>query len=465
MDNKEDIKNISEFFPNEHPDLTPEQKWDIIFEGWINKLDEKKLMPNLFELKTWLESLEETFSSTYLENLIFKFQAGNSRDYEFYIVLFQVAVGKMIGLLKDLDFEKDRYLLNFEEFIVEKILEEYSTSAKTNTYFKDMYSPESWFHSLRMFMQNIRSLTVELTKGNTITQKAFLSLRKVYRMELMRNSIIVSLLKGNFIPKMDKIYQQDICDIIADREDKKLKRDLGVFFIFAFRIMKLNNFIEMNLNKSRFTGICVPLILLLKRKIEHIFIFHESILKQTLQDYFQDETQMRQIDKIFSELRLEYQKIFEGEFPYYFETENDKVNHRKLLKNITIISEMAIQDLIEGVAKLFKPEISGNTIFENYTSRTEKASEVKKKLAKLHSKINNYFSGEDKITPSDIFFDINQFIETDLNYLLFKDWNEFLNHYNKLVRTDFTPEFKIDLRSFHSFITKILKEMIGNKGN
>jgi hypothetical protein len=463
MENKE-IKNISDFFSKESPELTPEQKWNLVFEGWIDKIDEKKLMPNLFELKTWFESLEEFFSSTYLETLVFKYQTTNTRDYEFYFVTFTHVVTKIIGHLKDLDFEKDKYLLNFEEFIVEKIFEEYATSVtKRFPYLKDIYSPSSWFYSLRIFLQSIRNLVFELTRSNPVSQKAFFSLRKLYRKEFMSNSIIVSLLKGNFIPKMDKVYQQDICDIINDREDKKLKREIGIFFIFAFRIMKLNNFIEQNLNINRNISLTVPLILLLKKQIENILTFYDTVLKQTLGECFNKEEEMQKIDKIFQDLRLEYQKIYEGEFPYYFDAESEKINRRKLLKNTIIISDFAIQDMIESVAKLFKPEISGNSIFENYTSRAEKSSEVKEKLVKLHTKINNYFSEKGKITPADIFFDINQFIETDLNYLLFKDWNEFLDHYNKLVQTDFSPEFKTNLRAFHSFITKILKEMVDKK--
>ncbi len=462
MENKE-IKNISDFFSKEHPELSPEQKWDLVFEGWINKIDEKKLMPNLFELKTWFEALEEFFSSSYLEDLVFKYQTTNSRDYDFYFTTFSLMVSKIIGHLKDLDFEKDKQLLNFEEFIVEKILEDFATSAKAFPYLKDIYSPSSWFHSLRLFLQSLKTLAFELTKHHSISQKAFFSLRKLYRKELMSNSIIVSLLKGNFIPKMDKIYQQDICDIIAEREEKKLKREIGIFFIFAFRIVKLNNFIELNLNISRNINLIIPLILLLKKKIQNIFSFYDSILQQSLKEPFQSEKDLKKIDRIFNDLRLEYQKIYDSEFPYYFDVESEKTNRRELLKNIVIISDIAIQDLIESVAKLFKPEISGNAIFENYKSRAEKASEVKKKLVNLHSKINNYLTDKERITPSDIFFDINQFIETDLNYLLFKDWNEFLNYYNKLVRADLSPEFKMNLRSFHSFITKILKEMVNNK--
>jgi hypothetical protein len=464
MENKDikNITNISDFFSKENPELTPEQKWDLVFDGWIDKIDEKKLISNLFELKLWFESLEAMFTSTYLEDLLFKYQGSNSRDYVFYLNVFSQVSGKIINHLKDLDFEKDRYLLNFEEFIVEKILETYTP--KAFPHLKDIYSPESWFYNLRIFMISLKHVASELAKNENVSQKTYTSVRKLYRKELMGNSLIISLMKGNFIPKMDKIYQQDICDIITDTEDKKLRKQIGIFFIFAFRIMKLNNFIELNLNKARNVSLTVPLILLLKKKLENILTFYNTFLLESFKAVFITEKELKKIDGIFHSLELEYKKIYDGEFPYLFD-ENEKINSRKLLKNIIIISDFAIKELIENVARLFKPEISGSSIFENYISRAEKASEVKKKLANLHTKINEFFSqkGKVKTTPSDIFFDINQFIETDLNYLLFKDWNEFLNFYNMLVRTDLSPEFKLNLKAFHSFITKILKEMVDNK--
>ena len=461
MENR-DIKNITDFFSKESPELTPEQKWDLVFEGWIDKIDEKKLMSNLFELKLWFEAMEEMFSSPYLENLLFRYQtADNTRDYEFYLNLFSQVTSRIISLLKDLDFEKDRYLLNFEEFIVEKILEVYTP--KVFPYLKDIYSPESWFYSLRIFLISLKHIAAELTRTEVTTQKTYASVRKLYRKELMGNSLIISLLRGTFIPKMDKIYQKDISDVINSIEDKKLKKHIGIFFIFSFRVMKLNNFIELHLNRARNVNITIPLILLLKSKIANISSFYQQILRGCLQAVFKTEEEIENVDIIFQGLEQEYKKIFEGEFPHFFDEKDEKASPRKLLKNITIISDFAIKEFIESIARLFKPEISGSSIFENYTSRAEKAAEVKNKLVKLHTKINDYFSQKGEITPSDIFFDINQFIETDLNYLLFKDWNEFLNHYNVLVRTDLSPEFKTNLRGFHSLITRILKEIVSNK--
>ena len=134
-----------------------------------------------------------------------------------------------------------------------------------------------------------------------------------------------------------------------------------------------------------------------------------------------------------------------------------------MIQNIVIIAEVAVQELIETVARLFKPGISGSSIFENYVSRKQKSIEVKKKLIRLHTKINDYFTRKGSIAPSEIFFDINQFMETDLNYLLYKDWNEFLSYYDNLNRTNFSAEFEPTLRAFHSFLTRVLKEIVSEK--
>jgi hypothetical protein len=456
MENK-DIRNINEFFTKDEPELTPEQKWERIFDSWITKIDQKKLMTDLIELKCWFEGLEEFFSSTYLENLIFKYQAIDSRNYQIYVLTFTQVAGKIINHLKTLDFEKDKFFLNFEEFIVEKFLENHPP--KSFPYLKDVYSPESWFYSLRVFLQNLKNIAQELGKNDIISIKTFSSLKRLYRKELTDNSIVISLLKGMFIPKMDKIYQHDVCDIILGIKDKKLKKDIGIIFILAFRILRINSFIDVSLNKNRNIGLTIPLILALQKNLDRLTNFYENSLKKTAANAPNNEQTLILLEGAFNSLTFEYKKIFFGELPYYFEVNNEKINKRKLLKNVSVISDFATQHLVESVAKIYKPGISGEDIFAGFISREQMTTEVKKKLETLYRKIGNYLSQKGNISSSDIFFDINLFVETDLNYLLYKDWSEFLKFYDDLVNSDFTPEYKNNLRGFQSFIARILKEI------
>jgi hypothetical protein len=454
---KEDIKNIQEFFPEESSEKSPQQKWDVIFQDWINKVDQKNFTLDLFELKLWFEGLDGFFTSSYLEKLIFKHTVSNLRDYEFYLSTFNQIASKIIVHLKELDFKKDKYLLNFEEFIVESILEGYILKSFPNL--RDVYSPESWFYGLRIFLQNLKTVAVELSKGDSVSLRAYTSLKKLYHIELINNPLIISLLKRRFIPKMDKIYQQDISNIIALIRNKTLKKYVGIFFVFAFRIMKINNFIELNLKRSRNISITIPLIIVLKRNLENIFLFYEKFLESSLKNNFKDKKIHAKIDKVFSGLQSEYKKIFEGELPHFFESSEEKINRRTIVKNVIIISGVAIQELIETIAQLFKPEISGSSIFENFVSRKQKSLEVKTKLEKLHNKIEEYLTKKGNVSPADIMFDLNLFIETDLNYLLFKDWNEFLSYYNNLVKINFSTDFDKNIKSFQTFISSILKEL------
>jgi len=167
------------------------------------------------------------------------------------------------------------------------------------------------------------------------------------------------------------------------------------------------------------------------------------------------------VKKVFEELKTEYQKIFDGELPNYFQDSEEKFNKRKIVKNIVMISDIAIQEVIETVAQVFKPDITGTTIFDKFISRKEQSAEVNNKLYKLHQKINDYFNKKGNITQADVLFDLNLFIENDVNYLMFAQWNEFLNYYSNLIKISFSSEFDLNLKSFNNFMASLLKESAG----
>ena len=272
-----------------------------------------------------------------------------------------------------------------------------------------------------------------------------------------------TIVHSSQIQELDKIFQPDISGIISGRKEKNIRKNLGIFFILSFRILKINNFIELNLNKNKYLDMTIPLILSLKKNMEALIAFNDSALWQSLQADPQLKKELDEIGAIFKNLKMEFKKICEGELPLFFDSNTNKIKKRKMIQNIVIISEVAIQELIENVARLFKPEISGSNIFKNHVSRKQKSIEVKKKLINLHTKINDYFSNKGSIAPSEIFFDINLFMETDLNYLLYKDWNEFLSFYDNLSRTNFSIEFEPTMRAFQAFLTRVLKEIASEK--
>ncbi len=159
MENK--VENVGDFFIDKENDLSIEDKWDKLFDSWLDKVDKEKQMLKLFELKLWLESTEEFISSSYFESIVFKFQQLGNRNYNTYLITFSKIVSKIMELLKDLDFKKDKHLINFEEFIVEKTLEK--SSSKRFPSLRDVAEPESWFFSLRTFLSNIKILATEIS--------------------------------------------------------------------------------------------------------------------------------------------------------------------------------------------------------------------------------------------------------------------------------------------------------------
>jgi hypothetical protein len=229
--------------------------------------------------------------------------------------------------------------------------------------------------------------------------------------------------------------------------------------VFSYRILRINNFIELNLKKVKNMDVTIPLVLVLKRNLEHLFSYYEQHLEPSMQKEVKDKDQLKKVRKVYDELNLEYQKIYEGELPNFFIDSDEKQNKRKIVKNIILISDLAIQELIETIAQLFKPEISGSSIFERYISRKEQSMELKKRLTKLNQKINDYFNKKGNVKQEDVLFDLNLFIENNVNYLSFKEWNKFLRYYDNLIKINFTSEFDLNLKSFNSFVASLLKDL------
>ncbi len=453
-----EINDIEEFF-SKPIDVLPDQKWDSIFYSWVEKIEEKSLMLSLFELKIWFESLENYITSPLVENYIYESVEGESKNYSPMLYVFYQITGRLIVKLKELDIKKDSLVLNFEEFISEKLLE--TCSKNTFPFLKDFNTPESWFYSLRLYLKNIRIICKDLLKCDFVSQRTFIAIKKLFHKELMSNPIIVSLLKLKFIPRLDKIYKKEISDIILNLDNKIVKRNLSIFYIICFRLIKINKFVDDNLNRTSNLEPIVPLIFTLCNHYKNVSSFLENRLIKVLNDNFEKKTINKVLKVATDNFKNDFNKIYQGELPFLF-VKKGVINRKKLLKNIVLVSEMALQDLVKSVSLLFNPKLKGEELFDNYIDRKERLSDLNVSLKRLYDFISRYFealSSENEISREDVLFEVNLFMEKDISYLLYKDWDAFIKIYEILLKEEKEDGFNKKLRSFKIHMAKIRKEL------
>ena len=81
------------------------------------------------------------------------------------------------------------------------------------------------------------------------------------------HQMFINAISGEKIEPIKCVFQEDdnrvhCYNFLENKEDKK---SVGIFFILAFRILKINNFIELNLYKSKSVEVTIPLIIVLKK--------------------------------------------------------------------------------------------------------------------------------------------------------------------------------------------------------
>jgi hypothetical protein len=344
-----------------------------------------------------LSSLDEFFTSSYLEEIVFKFQKNDTRDYHFFLNTFHQICARLIHLLKALDIKKDQYLINFEEFIVERILESYPT--KNLTYLKERSTPESWFYSLRLFLQSLRNLTGELTHNNEVSQRTYMSCRRLFHRELTNNPIILSLMKKRLIPKLDKVYQPEYIGHINSLSDKNQKKQLGLFFIFSFRIMRSSTSWSRHSTRPDTSTRPFPSFSLSRRAVtasppsssstskKHWIGAHRRHTQQSavFQSGAEKNIQIRTEPVFRCQLRKNQPQKTDQEYRDYKPTTSER------------------DDRVSS--RLFQSFFRSHH-FENYVSRKQKASQSKEAHVSAQQNQRSFFN-KSRVTSADIIFDLN----------------------------------------------------------
>lgn len=451
MDHK-DLQDIHAFFPDNPQQPSPEATWDSIFGGWIRTLEEEQRLLSLFEMKLWFEGLEY-FLSPQMETLFFQDQPQSLRDYAFHTATLQQVMGRLISRLKELDFKKDRYLMNFEEFIVDRILE--SATNRPFPLVPNSHSPESWFYSLRLFLRNLRTLATEVQKNGRISYRTFLAVKKIYHKEVLSNPFILTLLKKPLIPRLDKIYHSAINSLIHQIDNRDLKRPAALFYVSSFRTLKICNYLDAYTLKNKPHELLLPLALTLLGQLESTLGSFSRSLKPAFLAHRPDEDLGRRLDKLQNQLEDDYKKMRLGDIPLTLGDPGDRMGKRKIFRNIVILTETTLQHAITELSHILDPSVDVEKLFENRRSRCGSAQTVRRRIQKLIESMREQLEHPKSLSRSDVLYELSHFMETDLHLLYYKDWTQFADYVMALQKAQLSDEFMATLRSFLVFMNQL----------
>jgi hypothetical protein len=406
-------------------------------DEWV--VSSKKLYGLLFsEVDVLLRALDRYFND---ENLMISNEDLTGRNFYDELVTVRDSILRLLGMLEVVIPESKKNAYWFQKFAETKLL----TERKRDAFREGLYSqdtPEKGLYLLYDSFINLKGIITDLIRSGNISYLSFTNIGHVVSKEV-RENIFFNPFKKNINPEFDVINNQEIADIVKAIKDKEIKKHISIIYFYMFRLIRFLGFIDITTQRSVALNSSLIILILIRSEISAFLAHVEKAAKKIKEPdiemllksiAYQFSMETRRV--YFQELKDIHRRKATAHFRGKIE------NSRGILKNLT-------EQSIVQLSQFFKPELTGELIFESFVTKLEQSLRLREDVFVLHKFISMI---ENKAgNPQER---LKLFV-TIRNYMLYFESFTF-----RLLRHDDYEEFALFFKEMNS----VAKDVVSGSG-
>jgi hypothetical protein len=316
-------------------------------------------------------------------------------------------------------------------------------------------TPDDSLALLLEALADVRSLMDELVKLPEVTFRTFTSMGKLTNREIKQCRYIEMLVAYKFKVQYDRVENPTIAALIKRLHHEGLRQDLAKVFLELFRLLRYLEFIEKDLRQDRPLKHSLLVFSLVNSELRMLFDFIETrICKQP--EISQECVDA--LDATIFALSQEIKKVFSHELvglvylrhapPIFAKVENS----HGMLKN-------SLQQSIVQISQAFDPSFDGSQVFSSYVTRLEQSRQLLREISLLLEALRHFEDVADHETLSALRKNFENFRETSLKHLMFKDWEEYEKFLDEIAGSKTREMLRFALRRFRVFMEALHGEV------
>jgi hypothetical protein len=123
----------------------------------------------------------------------------------------------------------------------------------------------------------------------------------------------------------------------------------------------------------------------------------------------------------------------------------------------------SLQQIIVALGQFFDKTLEGTDIFEDFQTKLEQSLKLREDIWELMV-ISNKLAEEiekasDEVDISVLLNKLEQFRKGSMKFLMYKDWYDFDNFYNELLKGTNPKSIGFTLHKFSTYLSTLLKEV------
>jgi hypothetical protein len=424
------------------------------FNQWLEDVGRKRKTSYVFELEMWIKCFDRFFRPRNQPISSGDNNAFLLKDFREELVIVRDVTLRMSFLANEIMSKERSNLLQFDRYIHNSLRRDYVMDDFLN-HLLVQPTPDDSLALLLESLADLRSVIDDLVRMPEVTFQTFTAIGKLINREIKQCRYIEMLVAYKFKVQYDRVENPTIAALIKRIPHEGLRQDVAKIFLELFRLLRYLDFVEKDLVNDRPLKNSLLIFSLVNSELRILFDFIETrVCKHSEVSTTSNEI----LDGAVFALSQEMKKVFSHELvglvylrqapPIYAKVENS----HGMLKN-------ALQQTIVQISQAVDTEFDAASVFSGFMNRLEESRRLLDEIQILVKHIGSFEPSADyeKLMPLTKVFD--DFRETSLKFLMFKDWEEYENFVEEVSAAKSTENLRSTLHRFRIFLEALCGEV------
>jgi hypothetical protein len=307
-------------------------------------------------------------------------------------------------------------------------------------------TPEGGLTLLRDALEDLHVLLTDLVRLSRIPYATFTSVGKILYREIRRSHLLALLIDRKFKPIHDRITNPAVAGIIRGIPDPGVRRQAAKIFLELFRLLHYLEFADPERVPEEELKNTVLVFALISSEARLLLAYIERRVLRNVDP----ESRLHELyDSFVYSLPFEMKKVVSTELVDISVARQPDIVRARVENSHGILKDCFQQSLVQ-LAQVFDPMVQGRDIFEDFTAKFEQSVELREQLARLVHVVREFQAHRDENTAADMKEAISRFYDTDMKYLMYRDWSGFELFFIEILKC---PSLSALLQISHRFET------------
>ena len=316
-------------------------------------------------------------------------------------------------------------------------------------------TPEAGLTLLRDALEDLHVLLTDLVRLSRIPYATFTAVGRILYREIRRSHLLALLIDRKFKPIHDRITNPAVAGIIHGIPDPHARRQAAKVFLELFRLLHYLEFADPERTHEEDLKNTILVFSLITSETRLLLAYIERRVLRGVDP----ESRIREIyDSFVYSLPFEMKKVINTELMDISVARQPDIIRARVENSHGILKDCFQQSLVQ-LAQVFDPRVQGRDIFPDFTAKLEQSVELREQLARLVRVVHEFQTRRDEASAADMKEAISRFYDTDMKYLMYRDWSGFELFFIEILKCPSLSALIQISHRFETFLSTLHREV------